>query len=84
MKEAMLYEKLPDNRVRCNLCAHRCVINEGKKGICGVRRRELRAQNDLPSVRDKEAARYVLILFCHLEEVEMRKVKNKKVKGGEK
>jgi pyruvate formate lyase activating enzyme len=37
MKEAMLYEKLPNNRVRCNLCAHRCVINEGKKGICQVR-----------------------------------------------
>lgn len=37
MKEAMLYKKLPDNRVRCNLCPHRCVINEGKKGICQVR-----------------------------------------------
>ncbi len=37
MKEAMLYEKLSDNRVRCNLCAHRCVIAEGKKGICQVR-----------------------------------------------
>jgi len=37
MKEAMLYEKLSDNQVRCNLCAHRCVIAEGKKGICQVR-----------------------------------------------
>jgi pyruvate formate lyase activating enzyme len=37
MKEAMLYEKLSDNRVRCDLCAHRCIIAQGKKGICGVR-----------------------------------------------
>lgn len=37
MKEAMLYEKLSESRVRCNLCAHRCVILEGKHGICQVR-----------------------------------------------
>lgn len=37
MKEAMLYEKLSDNRARCNLCAHRCIIADGKKGICLVR-----------------------------------------------
>jgi len=37
MKEAMLYEKLSDNKVRCNLCAHHCVIADGKRGICLVR-----------------------------------------------
>ncbi|MGK7878319.1 MAG: AmmeMemoRadiSam system radical SAM enzyme [Xenococcaceae cyanobacterium] len=37
MKEAMLYERLPDSRVRCNLCAHCCLIADGKKGICQVR-----------------------------------------------
>ncbi|OQY38171.1 hypothetical protein B6228_04930 [Candidatus Atribacteria bacterium 4572_76] len=37
MKEAMLYEKLAEGKVRCNLCAHRCVISDGKKGICQVR-----------------------------------------------
>ena len=37
MKEAMLHEKLSDNRVRCDLCAHRCVIADGKMGICQVR-----------------------------------------------
>ncbi len=37
MKEAMLYEKLPDGKVHCGLCNHRCVIGEGKRGICGVR-----------------------------------------------
>jgi len=33
----MLYEKLPEKRVRCSLCAHRCAIADGKKGICRVR-----------------------------------------------
>ncbi len=37
MKEAMLYEKLSDNKVRCNLCAHHCVIPDGKRGVCLVR-----------------------------------------------
>jgi pyruvate formate lyase activating enzyme len=37
MKEAMLYDKLPDRRVRCNLCAHHCVIADGKRGVCQVR-----------------------------------------------
>jgi pyruvate formate lyase activating enzyme len=37
MKEAYLYEKLDDRKVRCSLCNHRCLIPEGKKGICGVR-----------------------------------------------
>jgi len=37
MQEARLYERLEENRVRCALCAHRCVINEGQRGICHVR-----------------------------------------------
>ena len=37
MKEAMLYERLSDDQVRCHLCAHRCTIADGKKGICQVR-----------------------------------------------
>ena len=32
-----LYEKLPDNRVRCFACGHRCLILEGLPGICKVR-----------------------------------------------
>jgi pyruvate formate lyase activating enzyme len=40
MKEAMLYEKLSDGRVRCNLCAHRCTIADGKRGVCQVRENE--------------------------------------------
>ena len=38
MKEAFLYEKLEDNKVRCDLCAHRCRLPEGKTGICGVKK----------------------------------------------
>lgn len=37
MKEALLYEKLPDERVHCHLCAHECEIGEGRKGVCQVR-----------------------------------------------
>jgi|YNPNPStandDraft_1061719.scaffolds.fasta_scaffold02791_3 pyruvate formate lyase activating enzyme len=37
--EAILWERLgpEDLRVRCNLCAHRCVIPPGRKGACCVR-----------------------------------------------
>ena len=37
MKEAMLYQALDGGAVRCALCAHRCTIQQGKRGICGVR-----------------------------------------------
>lgn len=37
MREAMLYERSPGDGVRCNLCAHRCSIKPGKKGLCHVR-----------------------------------------------
>jgi pyruvate formate lyase activating enzyme len=32
-----LYEKLPENEVRCYACAHRCLIKDGLRGICKVR-----------------------------------------------
>ena len=35
--EAMFYESMDENRVRCNLCHHQCKIKESKRGICGVR-----------------------------------------------
>lgn len=37
IKEAMLYDKIADEQVRCNLCAHRCTIKSGRRGICGIR-----------------------------------------------
>ena len=35
--EGTLYERLPDNSVRCYACGHRCLIREGRRGICQVR-----------------------------------------------
>ncbi|MBD3183055.1 AmmeMemoRadiSam system radical SAM enzyme [Candidatus Poribacteria bacterium] len=37
MTEARWYRKLSDNRVKCNLCNHGCLIQDGNRGICGVR-----------------------------------------------
>lgn len=37
LKEAVLYNKLPGDKVSCFLCSHRCLISEGKFGICNVR-----------------------------------------------
>jgi pyruvate formate lyase activating enzyme len=37
MKEAMLYQILENDRVQCNLCAHRCKIGAGRLGVCQVR-----------------------------------------------
>jgi pyruvate formate lyase activating enzyme len=35
--EAYLWESLKDHEVKCNLCNHRCHIEDGRRGICGVR-----------------------------------------------
>ncbi|HKZ71243.1 MAG TPA: AmmeMemoRadiSam system radical SAM enzyme, partial [Anaerolineales bacterium] len=35
--EGELYEKLPDNGVRCYACGHKCFIREGGRGVCRVR-----------------------------------------------
>ena len=35
--EAYLYKPLNEKKVKCNLCNHRCVIKNGRRGICGVR-----------------------------------------------
>jgi len=37
MKEAYLYKKLSNKKVRCQNCSHYCLIEAGKRGICGVR-----------------------------------------------
>ncbi|MCD6600226.1 MAG: AmmeMemoRadiSam system radical SAM enzyme [Dehalococcoidia bacterium] len=33
-REAILYEKLPGGKVRCNICQWHCLINPGKSGVC--------------------------------------------------
>ncbi|NPV87025.1 MAG: AmmeMemoRadiSam system radical SAM enzyme [Anaerolineae bacterium] len=35
--EGRLYERLEDNLVRCYACAHGCLIQPGRRGICRVR-----------------------------------------------
>ncbi len=40
MHEAMLYNKLEDDKVGCYLCARRCTIADGKLGYCQVRKNE--------------------------------------------
>src|SRR2546430_1233773 len=36
-KEGELYEKLPEQKLRCFACGHRCLILPGKSGVCRVR-----------------------------------------------
>lgn len=38
MREAMLYDRLENDDVRCNLCARRCLIKRGSLGFCRVRK----------------------------------------------
>lgn len=37
IREAMLYESLPDQAVRCHVCQWQCVIRPDKFGVCRVR-----------------------------------------------
>jgi pyruvate formate lyase activating enzyme len=36
-KEAILYEKLSNNKVRCTACARYCELKEEQMGLCGIR-----------------------------------------------
>jgi pyruvate formate lyase activating enzyme len=37
LHDALLYDALDADQVQCKLCAHRCLIREGTRGICRVR-----------------------------------------------
>jgi len=37
LKEALLYEKLENNKVKCNLCSFHCLIENNKMGACKTR-----------------------------------------------
>ncbi|MFH1847017.1 MAG: AmmeMemoRadiSam system radical SAM enzyme [Candidatus Omnitrophota bacterium] len=37
MKEALFYEKMGDDAVRCLLCPNKCVLSNGQRGFCRVR-----------------------------------------------
>ena len=36
-REGELHEKLPNGRIRCLACGHRCLIPPGREGVCRVR-----------------------------------------------
>jgi len=38
LKEAMYYEQLASERVQCNLCPNRCILEKEQRGLCKVRK----------------------------------------------
>lgn len=40
LHQAMLYEKQTENKVKCCLCARRCLISDGAQGFCLVRKNQ--------------------------------------------
>jgi pyruvate formate lyase activating enzyme len=40
MHEAILYDRITEGRVHCQLCSHRCIIADGERGICNVRQND--------------------------------------------
>ncbi len=38
MKKAVFFEKLAQKKVQCHLCPHHCIINDGKAGVCLIRK----------------------------------------------
>lgn len=47
-KEASFYKKLPDKKVHCKLCPHKCIIGNGETGKCKVKQNvdgKLKAMN---------------------------------------
>lgn len=63
LKEAGLYQKLENNKVRCQNCPHYCVIAPGKRGICGGRENNKGKLYSL--VYGKAAA-------CHVDPIEKK------------
>lgn len=63
MKEAMLYERIEEDKVRCHLCSHFCIIKPDKRGICGVR-------------ENKEGTLYTLVygkvIASHIDPIEKK------------
>ena len=40
IKEAVLYDSLVETKVKCNVCAHRCTISDGRVGVCRTRQNQ--------------------------------------------
>jgi pyruvate formate lyase activating enzyme len=63
MQEARYWEPLPDGRVRCLLCPHRCEIADGHAGRCRVRE---------AAAGRLVAAGYGLISSAHVDPIEKK------------
>ena len=63
MREAELYTKLAQSRVRCDLCAHLCHLRPGQFGVCGVR-------HNLDGILYTEVAD--LVIASHVDPVEKK------------
>ncbi len=61
--EAYLYEPLDDGKVKCNLCAHRCVIKPGRRGLCNVRENQAGVLNTLV---------YGRVIASHIDPIEKK------------
>ena len=61
--EAYLYESLEDHKVKCNLCAHRCVIKPGRRGLCSVRENQAGVLNTLV---------YGRVIASHIDPIEKK------------
>ncbi|HSQ84928.1 MAG TPA: AmmeMemoRadiSam system radical SAM enzyme, partial [Desulfobacterales bacterium] len=63
MKEARFYQKLKDDKVRCNLCHHKCIISQGKRGICHARENNNGVLYSLV---------YGKLIACHVDPIEKK------------
>jgi len=63
MHEALLYQRLPKQRVRCLACAHHCLIAPGQKGFCQVRKN---VQGRLYSLN------YAKVIAEHIDPIEKK------------
>jgi len=67
MKEALFYDKLAENRVKCRLCNQFCQIADGQRGQCGVR--ENKAGKFL-------ALDYGRVIAAHVDPIEKKPLYN--------
>ena len=73
MREALLYKKFPpkadqpwaekNKTVRCQVCAHRCIIPEGQRGICNIRENQ---NGKLWNLTDNK------IIACQIDPIEKK------------
>ncbi len=63
MREAILYKKFKNKVVQCQACSHYCIINEGQRGICQVRKNQ---NGKLFNLTDNK------IIACQIDPIEKK------------